>query len=165
MKKLIKNCKYDLKYNYYITDDGKVWSEKTNRFLSTHLDKDGYVKVRLVSFDGRHTYSVHRLLLENFKPIDNMDKLQVNHIDGDKTNNHLSNLEWTTCKENIYHAIKNDLRAKINGAAKITPEQAIEIYRRANNGERNVDLAKEFGLTADHIGRIKSKKLWKQYLS
>lgn len=93
MKKLIKNCKHDLKYNYYITDDGKVWSERTNKYLSTHLDKDGYVKVRLVSFDGRHTYSVHRLLLENFKPVDNMDKLQVNHIDGDKTNNSLSNLE------------------------------------------------------------------------
>lgn len=164
MKKLIKYHKWDLKFNYYVTDDGKIWSEKTQKYLSQHLDKDGYCKVRLTTLDGRHTYSVHRLILENFKPVDGMEKLQVNHKDGNKQNNNLNNLEWTTCKENIYHAIKNDLRAKVNGAAKITPEQAIEIYRRANNGERNIDLAKEFNLTPDHIGRIKSKKLWKKYL-
>ena len=165
MKKIIKHNKYDLKFNYYATDDGQIWSERTQKYLTQHLDRDGYCKVRLTTLDGRHTYSVHRLVLENFKPVDGMEQLQVNHKDGNKQNNNLSNLEWCTCKENIEHAINNNLRAKINGSAKLTPEQVIEIYRRANNGERNIDLAKEFSVYEDTIGKIKNKKTWKNILN
>ena len=165
MKKIIKHNKYDLKFNYYATDDGQIWSERTQKYLTQHLDRDGYCKVRLTTLDGRHTYSVHRLVLENFKPVDGMEQLQVNHKDGNKQNNNLSNLEWCTCKENIEHAINNNLRAKINGSAKLTHEQVIEIYRRANNGERNIDLAKEFSVYEDTIGKIKNKKTWKNILN
>lgn len=166
MKKLITNCKYKLKFNYYVTDDGRIWSERTNKFLSFQYDKNGYVKVQMRSTDGKsHRYSVHRLVMENFKPVDGMEFLQVNHIDGDKTNNRLENLEWTTCQENIQHAIDHNLRATINGSAKLTPEQVIEIYRRANNGETNVTLGKEFGIHPDQVGRIKGKKSWKEVLS
>ena len=166
MKKLITKCKYNLKFNYYITDDGKVWSERTQKFLSFQYDKNGYVKVQMRSTDNKsHRYSVHRLVLENFKPVENMGNLQVNHIDGDKKNNNLTNLEWTTSEENIRHAIDNNLRATINGASKLTPEQVIEIYRRATNGERNIDLGKEFNIHPDQVGRIKNKKAWKEITS
>lgn len=166
MKKLITNCKYNLKFNYYITDDGRVWSERTQKYLSFQYDKNGYVKVQMRSTDNKsHRYSIHRLVLENFKPIEGMENLQVNHIDGNKTNNCLSNLEWTTCKENVRHAINNNLRAAVNGSAKLTPEQVIEIYRRANNGETNIKLGKEYNVHPDQIGRIKNKKSWKNLLS
>ena len=166
MKKLIPKCKYNLKFNYYITDDGKVWSERTQKFLSFQYDKNGYVKVQMRSTDNKsHRYSVHRLVLENFKPVENMENLQVNHIDGNKKNNNLTNLEWTTSEENIRHAIDNNLRATINGASKLTPEQVIEIYRRATNGERNIDLGKEFNIHPDQVGRIKNKKAWKEITS
>lgn len=165
MKKLITNCKYELKFNYYVTDDGRIWSERTQKYLSPQYDKNGYVKVQLRSTDNKsHRYSVHRLVLENFKPIQGMEKLQVNHIDGNKLNNNLNNLEWTTCEENINHAIQNNLRATINGAAKLTPEEVIEIYRRAWNGETNIKLGKEFNIHPDQIGRIKNKKSWKNIL-
>ena len=166
MKKLITKCKYNLKFNYYITDDGKVWSERTQKYLSFQYDKNGYVKVQMRSTDNKsHRYSIHRLVLENFKPVENMENLQVNHIDGDKKNNNLTNLEWTTSEENIRHAIDNNLRATINGASKLTPEQVIEIYRRATNGERNIDLGKEFNIHPDQVGRIKNKKAWKEITS
>lgn len=166
MKKLITRCKYNLKFNYYITDDGRVWSERTHKFLSPQYDKNGYIKVQMRSTDNcSHRYSVHRLVMENFKPVDGMEYLQVNHIDGNKQNNNLSNLEWVTCNENIRHAIDNNLRAKINGSAKLTEAQVIEIYRRANNGERNIDLGKEFNIHPDQVGRIKNKKSWKKLLS
>lgn len=166
MKKLITKCKYNLKFNYYITDDGKVWSERTQKYLSFQYDKTGYVKVQMRSTDNKsHRYSIHRLVLENFKPVENMENLQVNHIDGNKKNNNLTNLEWTTSEENIRHAIDNNLRATINGASKLTPEQVIEIYRRATNGERNIDLGKEFNIHPDQVGRIKNKKAWKEITS
>lgn len=166
MKKLITRCKYDLKFNYYVTDDGRIWSDRTQKYLSPQYDKNGYVKVQMRSTDNcSHRYSVHRLVLENFKSVDGMEKLQVNHIDGNKQNNCLNNLEWTTCKQNIEHAINNDLRAKINGSSKLTEAQVIEIYRRASNGERNIDLAKEFDIHPDQVGRIKNKKSWKKLLS
>lgn len=165
MKKLITRCKYDLKFNYYVTDDGRIWSERTQKYLSAQYDKNGYVKVQMRSTDNKsHRYSVHRLVLENFKPVQGMDKLQVNHKDGNKLNNSLNNLEWTTCKKNINHAIENNLRATINGSAKLTPEQVIEIYRRSWNGENNIKLGKEFGINPDQVGRIKNKKSWEKIL-
>lgn len=163
-KKLITICKYQLRYNYYVTDDGRIWSERSNKFLSQHKDKDGYMKVRMGCLDIKpgktHTFSVHRLVLENFNPVDNMENLQVNHKDGNKENNSLNNLEWVTCEENIQHAIDNGLRAKVNGAAKLTLDQVKEIYIRGNNGERNVDLSKEYGVHPDIIGKIKNNKMW-----
>lgn len=166
MKKLITQCKYNLKFDYYVTDDGRIWSDRTKKYLSFQYDKDGYVKVSMRSTDNKsHRYSVHRLVLENFNPVKNMELLQVNHKDGNKLNNRLENLEWVTCKENIQHAINNNLRAKINGSAKLVPAQVIEIYKRANNGESNVKLAKEFNMHPDQIGRIKNKKVWKDITS
>lgn len=166
MKKLITQCKYNLKFDYYVTDDGRIWSDRTKKYLSFQYDKDEYVKVSMRSTDNKsHRYSVHRLVLENFNPVKNMELLQVNHKDGNKLNNRLENLEWVTCKENIQHAINNNLRAKINGSAKLVPAQVIEIYKRANNGESNVKLAKEFNMHPDQIGRIKNKKVWKDITS
>ena len=166
-KALIVNSKHPLKFNYYATDDGRIWSEKTQKFISPQEDKNGYLKVALSCLDnnGRHRFSVHRLILENFSPVEDMEKLQVNHINGDKKDNSLQNLEWVTCKENIKHAIQNNLRAEINGASKLTKEQVIEIFIRSNSGESNISLGKEFNLHPDSIGKIKNKKRFQSILS
>ena len=131
-KRLITFCKRPLKYDYYISDDGKVYSKISNKILSTCLDKYGYEKVRLISIDDkRHLYSVHRLVLENFNPIDNMNNLQVNHIDGNKLNNNLNNLEWVTGKENTLHAHKLGLckpqYGEYNPCSKLKEYQVKEI--------------------------------------
>lgn len=162
-EKKITICKYNLIYDYYVRDNGTIYSAKSNKVLSSQLDKDGYEKVQMMSDDGkRHRYSVHRLILENFNPIEGMENLQVNHIDGDKRNNKLENLEWVTCQENINHAIDNDLRAKINGSSKLTIEQVKEIFIRSHNGETNINLGREFNIHPDQIGRIKNRKSWKE---
>lgn len=167
-KRKIVNCKYPLLYDYYVTDDGRVWSEQSKKFMAQSNDKNGYRKVALRSADlppkKCHLYSVHRLIMENFFPFDGMENYQVNHINGDKADNSLSNLEWVTGYENIQHAITTGLRAKVNGAAKLTTDQVIEIYQRAHNGERNVDLGREFDVHPDTIGKIRNKKCWQDLL-
>lgn len=73
--------------------------------------RDGYNYVRLYNNKKIKIVSVHRLVAETF--ISNLEnKSQINHIDGNKTNNNVNNLEWVTPKENIQHAIKNGLFRK-----------------------------------------------------
>lgn len=95
--------------NYTITDDGHVYSlnymntGKKNK-LKPRIDKYGYHTVHFRR-DGMHiNKSIHRLVAEHFIP--NPENLpQVNHIDGDKANNNVSNLEWCTNSHNINHAL------------------------------------------------------------
>ena len=164
MKK-ITNLKHRLKYDYYATEDGKIWSSYSQKFISSREDKDGYLKVRLASPDfssGRWTISLHRLILSTYCPREGMDCLQVNHIDGNKKNNNLSNLEWVTCKENIAHACKNNLWAKINGGAKLTLDNVRDICAALEQGASNIELGEIYGVHPDTIGRIRRGRSWKE---
>jgi hypothetical protein len=80
--------------------------KKTNSYIS----KLGYEKILLSSNRNKKEFSVHRLVAIAF--INNAEnKKEVNHIDGNKLNNHISNLEWCTRKENLQHAWDNGLRS------------------------------------------------------
>lgn len=161
----IKHSKYELKFDYYANDNGTIYSKKTNKILSPQLDKNGYEKVQLVSIDNkRHRYSVHRLILENFNPIENMEKLQVNHIDGNKRNNSLNNLEWVTCSENNKHAyqigLKNQKGDK-NNQSKLTESQVIEIINLILSKKYSlVEIGKMYDVCGDTISAIKNKHNW-----
>lgn len=164
-KILITNSKYDLKYDYYITDDGRLYSGATNKFLSTQLDKDGYVKCRMISSDGkRHRYSIHRLMMENFYPREDMDQLQVNHIDGNKQNNNLNNLEWTTPSENTKHAFSIGLKTQQgvnNNACKYSEEtilKAIEMLLSKKYSGAEID--RQLGFCKDYANSIRRKERW-----
>lgn len=84
------------------------------KVLKPNKHRDGYLKVVLCVNKKRFNFLVHRLVAISW--IENPGNLpQVNHKDGNKLNNAVSNLEWNTCKENIAHAIINNLRADVNG--------------------------------------------------
>ena len=93
---------------YQITSDGKVYSLYSHRYIKTHITKCGYERIKLYKNHKSCQYDVHRLVAEAFIP-NNDNKEQVNHIDGNKLNNYLSNLEWVTAEENIEHAKTNHL--------------------------------------------------------
>lgn len=89
---------------YVINRFGCVKNTQTGLLLMGSLNPDGYLNFRLRSDDGNQlTVGVHRLLCATFKG-GFKDGMVVNHIDGDKGNNELDNLEWVTVKENIEHA-------------------------------------------------------------
>lgn len=90
---------------YEVSDTGLVRSNST--VLKPHI-KNGYLAINLYNKKCKHYY-IHRLVAETF--IDNKNNYKyVNHIDCDKHNNNVNNLEWCTQKENITHSILNGLQ-------------------------------------------------------
>ena len=106
------------------------------------IEKTGYIQV---SFKGK-TYRSHRLVASTF--IENPDgKPFVNHIDGDKENNHVDNLEWVTEKENTEHAIKTGLfniSGVENPACKYSHEDVTDWWLLYSSGWLIKDIAEEW---------------------
>lgn len=97
--------------DYFITSDGKCWSNKTKVFMKGQISNSGYLNYNLTLPDGskRRLYA-HRLVAEYYIPNPGK-KSQVNHKDGNKNNNSVSNLEWVTPSENQQHALRDELRS------------------------------------------------------
>ena len=75
------------------------------RILKQHITNKQHLVVKLYKDTKKKMFRVHRLVAIHFLSNPN-NKKEVNHKDGNKTNNHVDNLEWVTCKENIQHAYK-----------------------------------------------------------
>jgi hypothetical protein len=92
---------------FKIDTNGVVYFSATNKKVSQNIGKRGYSRVTMMHPCGKvHNFQVHRLVAAAFIP--NPDgKETVNHIDGNKQNNCLENLEWNTRSENMIHAYKN----------------------------------------------------------
>jgi hypothetical protein len=89
---------------YYITSDGQVFSEYLNDYLKPFYSKGGYVRVKLNFGDRSKKFMMHRLVAQAF--IENPDnKPHVDHIDCNRSNNNVENLQWVTPKENAEYAV------------------------------------------------------------
>jgi len=101
----------DYKTDYQISTFGRIKSCKNghSRILKPFIDKDGYLSIALSKNAKVKKFKVHRLVAKAFIP-NPENKETVNHIDGCKMNNSISNLEWNSQSENNYHAIKTGLR-------------------------------------------------------
>lgn len=94
--------------DYEVSNEGNVRRKRDGKMMRMSENKNhGYFRV---SINGKHQY-VHRLVAESFYDGDHSGE-DVNHIDGNKYNNSLSNLEWTSRAENLKHASVNDLYRK-----------------------------------------------------
>lgn len=106
------------KREYFVSNFGRFKSvsslRKIEKILPFNIGKCGYHRVSMKINGKQKLTLIHRLVALKF--IENTEnKPQINHKDGDKSNNYASNLEWTTCKENVDHAFKTGLRVAPKG--------------------------------------------------
>lgn len=157
MNVLFEKTKYS---EWYISSDGRVFSRTNYRGRDNALrekkptlnKKRHYVYVRTPG--GNRL--VHRLVANNFIP--NPDnKPCVNHKDGDKLNNNVSNLEWVTHKENTKHAIDSGLINKLGkneGRIKYTNQQCATVIARVANGMTYIRAGSIYGMPYSTVAHL-----------
>lgn len=132
---------------YLVTKDGNILNKKGTEYLKGQITNTGYYQV-ILYIDGKpRVFYKHRVVAEVF--LEKKDETNVvNHKDGDKLNNNVGNLEWTTRSENTKHAVETGLFKAANGVnahcSKLTEDQVIEIRK----------LYKETKITQNELGRI-----------
>lgn len=161
---------------YSVTNDGRVFAHqrdittkrglswtKPARFLKPIL-VNGYLKVTLYGVDGGRSWLVHRLVAGAWLPADEARPF-INHKDSNRSNNHISNLEWCTTAENNRHGWREGNR-KVTSAAyaaldrahaarrRFTEEQVSDIRARVAAGAKQKHLAAELGVCPAAICQI-----------
>lgn len=129
------------------------------RMLSPNLQNTGYLTVTLCSTEGQRIFSIHRLVAEAFIPnVSNAP--QVNHKDGDKTNNNVENIEWCTASENSSHAWRNGL-SKVTerhreSARKMCLQRAIpvECVETGEVFDSAAEAARHLGIWNQNISKV-----------
>jgi len=103
--------------NYFIDENGNVYKK-----INGNIKKDGYKRIVLTDKNGfKKDLAVHRIVCQTF--LDNpLNKEQVNHIDFNKLNNSLTNLEWVTRHENLQHLYKNNKKYSVKDSPAFNQE-------------------------------------------
>lgn len=151
---------------YQVSNTGKIKRIEKNKELKQAPNKrNGYLYIHLSGNGVNKVIRVHKLVAETFIP-NPENKPQVNHIDGDKTNNRVENLEWVTNGENQIHAFKNNLQKGNfeHPNSKLTLEQVLYIKNNCIVGSKIYGiqtLAKKFNVCNSTIKQIIQGKSYK----
>lgn len=148
---------------YLISSYGRVYSEMSDIILKPTINNNGYAYVDLFINKKKCRKLVHRLVAIAFLP-NAAEKNIVNHLDGNKANNTITNLEWCTLSENMKHAIDIGLvkRGEDKSSSKLTNSDIIAIQKIFEEKTLcDSDIAREFGVTSGVISSIRLGKTWR----
>lgn len=147
----------------FVANSGRNGMWYKSRVMKTVTDKDGYLTVTLQKERKVKVFKVHRLVLMSFNQ--ETSELQVNHIDGNKQNNNINNLEWCTCSENIKHAFSINLKTQKgsnNNGAKLNEEkvkQMCDLFKYTTM--TNKEIAELYDIKSDEtIRKIRKRLAW-----
>lgn len=154
MKEIIKN--------YFVTEDAQIYNKK-GLHRKTYEHPNGY-EIFPYWLDGKFkTTPVHRLVALAFIP-NPMSKPCVNHIDGNKMNNHVTNLEWVTYSENTIHALVTGLKVPELGEdvhnSSISNLECHELCKMMVQGLRNKEIVEITGVSEHVVKSIRSGRTW-----
>jgi hypothetical protein len=145
-----------IKEGYYVDKKGHVYSDR--KFmkitkLKLYKDHNGYLRVKL---SGK-TYKVHRIIAQTY--IKNSDnKPCVNHIDGNKANNTVDNLEWCTYSDNTKHAYDTGLKVPYIGIKDHGNNKFYKEWKELiKNGESMRTIGKQYGVSHKTVSRVVKK--------
>lgn len=159
---------------YGIAADGRIWSYRKRCWRRPSTNNCGYAIVGLKLKGVERGLLVHRLVALAWVTNDEPEsKREVNHLDGVKLHNSAENLEWSTRRQNLIHAVRTGLRRKSAGemasvsalgksTRALTLEQASDVRRRLSNGEFRTDLAANFKVSRSTIADIASGKRYRE---
>lgn len=152
---------------YLVSDQGHVMSVPhvtagrwyAGQELAASRCAHGYLKVSLSRGGAVRNVMVHRIVAATFLPIPK-GAVEVNHVNGDKADNRLSNLEWVTRSENVSHAWRNlprreydrHIGRKLDAATAAKVREAVGTY---------AEIASEYGISPTMVGYIKQGKRWR----
>lgn len=147
--------------SYLINKSGQVYSIKYKKIMKQSINKWGYATMGIYKNKKRFNVRVNRLVASTFIP--NPENLeQVNHIDGNKLNDHVSNLEWCSRLDNMRHASKNGIMASAdrNGKSKLTTENVLDIVKMFSMDISCQEIADYYKVDRSTISCIKRGKSW-----
>lgn len=151
-------------YPYEVSNLDNVRSIKTGRILRQEVDVWGYSRVCLRNGLIKKHLKVHRLIALSFIK-NTQNKREVNHKDGNKLNNSISNLEWCTRSENMIHVFRVNksptMRGEKNGHAVLTASDVAEIKKLRQTGMYQYEIAKLFGIARTTVNAIVNGYNWK----
>lgn len=147
---------------YSVSMSGVVYST-FGKPMSKSIDKRGYVRLGFHIGGKTHNRYVHQIVAETFigpRP----DGMHINHIDGNKQNNHVSNLEYVTPSQNRLHALRMGLAespcGEDHGRSKITESDVIDIHLRRQAGETLESIGDDYGIVYQHVHGITTGRFW-----
>jgi hypothetical protein len=151
---------------YLISSLGNVQTIKTGKLRKIQINEDGYLCLLFCVNHKRNIKYIHILKAEAWIP-NPLNLPEVNHIDGNKQNCDISNLEWCTRKHNVIHAYKtglmNPVHGEKSGQSKLTNIQVIEI-RNLKGKIRGNKVAIMYGVDKSTIYDIFHNRIWKHLL-